>query len=226
MTTGPLEELLELDDPALPSVMEWAASAVRPVETLPVDAGAGAQNLLALQVSTRSTLGAIAYGTGGILVDHGWIRLLGAGSPRLPRSIARWNRLDAPTDQHRLRGALLVADDALGGFFAVNGGGLAGPVGHVFYLAPDTCRWEPLEMGHTDWVYWIFTGNVDSFYESLRWPGWETEVQTVDGDQCIHVFPPLWASGEPIATRSRGAVPVEETWSLHAEVYPSQLRSG
>src|SRR5688572_19719452 len=133
----PLEELLDLDEPALPSVVEWAASSSRTVETLPVDAGAGAPNLFALQVTTRSTLGAIAYGTGGIIVDNGWLRMLGAGAPQLPRSIASWNKLDAPADQHRLPGALLVADDALGGFFAINGGGLPGPVGHVFYLAPD-----------------------------------------------------------------------------------------
>ncbi|HUS66574.1 MAG TPA: DUF2625 family protein [Kofleriaceae bacterium] len=200
----PLEELLD-PVPALPSVTEWAAASIRTVETLPVEAGAGAPNLLALQVSTRSALGAIAYGTGGILVDHGWLRILGAGSPRLPRSIARWNRLEAPPDRHRLPGALLVADDVAGGFYAVNGGGLAGPVGHVLYLAPDTGRWEELAMAHTDWIYWVFSGDVDKFYASLRWAGWEAEAEALAADRAI-----------TIASGSRASVSIEEAWELHA----------
>ena len=200
-TRRTLEELLDLDQPALPDVRVWAASAVRPVEILPVEAGAGGENLVALQVTTRSALGAIAYGTGGIVVDHGWMRMLGAGSARVARTIAGWNRLDA--EQHRCPGAILVADDAVGGFFAANDGGLPGPVGHVFYLAPDTRRWEHLEMSHTDWVYWVFTGDVDSFYESLRWPGWEGETRSLGGDQCF-------ASG------SRAPIPVDDAWRLHA----------
>jgi len=35
--------------------------------------------LVAVQVTTRSPMGAIIYETGGILVDHGWIRILGSG---------------------------------------------------------------------------------------------------------------------------------------------------
>jgi hypothetical protein len=197
--------------------MEWAASSKRAVETLPVDAGAGARNLVALQVSTGSTLGAIAYGTGGIVVDHGWLRLLGAGTPRLTRSIARWNEVGG---ERRLAGALLVADDAVGGFFAVNEGGLIGPVGHVFYLAPDTRRWEALEMAHRDWVYWVFAGNVDSFYASLRWPGWESEVKALAGDECLLVDPPLTADGATLASRSRAPVPIDEIWRRHTQIDP------
>lgn len=36
--------------------------------------------LLNLQVTTKSTLGAIAYETGGILIDHGWLKILGSGN--------------------------------------------------------------------------------------------------------------------------------------------------
>lgn len=43
----------------------------------------GETALLATQVTTRSPMGAVVYHTGGILVDHGWIRILGAGECKL-----------------------------------------------------------------------------------------------------------------------------------------------
>ena len=33
---------------------------------------------------------------------------------------------------------LLVADDVLGGFFAINGGAFDGKAGNIFYYAPDS----------------------------------------------------------------------------------------
>ena len=115
----PLGELIDSEDPALPLVRQWLAEAERPYELLsPSDAREGV--LFDLQVTTRSPMGAIAYETGGVLVDHGWLRILGAGNPKLPRNLAEWNR-------GRSSGYLLVADDVVGGFFAINGGRL-GPV--------------------------------------------------------------------------------------------------
>ena len=77
-------------------------------------------------------------------------------------------------------------------------------------------------MAHTDWVYWVFAGDVDAFYASLRWPGWEAEARTLAGDQCLRVSPPLWADGAPLSMRSRAAVPADEVWSLHTKVCASQ----
>lgn len=211
-----LDELINREEPGMTLVREWAVASPRSVEILPVDVDAGERTVLALQVTTRSPLGAIGYETGGILVDAGWLRILGAGSPNLPRSIDAWNRIDEPQESHRLPGALLIADDAVGGFFAINGGGLDGQPGNVFYLAADTCEREELELGHTDWLSWVFTGDLAGFYESMRWPGWEAEVAELAGDECIAIYPFLWTAGEPIERRSRKAVPVEETWGLHA----------
>jgi hypothetical protein len=85
------EELLNLQEPGWPIVQGWLREATNPVEVLPsVDANRQSV-LVAIQVTTRSPMGAIIYETGGILVDHGWIRLLGSGCERLPRSIADWN---------------------------------------------------------------------------------------------------------------------------------------
>ncbi len=136
-------------------VRRWAEEAVRPVELLACTPERGKSTLEALNVTERSPLGGIAGRTGGILVDSGWLRILGAGSERLARGLAEWNGLGG---RLRLGGALLVGDDAVGGFFALNGGALPGGVGNIFYLAPDTLEWEDLEVRYSGWVKWAFTG--------------------------------------------------------------------
>jgi hypothetical protein len=221
MIGRPLKELVNSENSAMRMISEWIATSSTDIEVLPTPEKLGAEALLALQVTTASPLGALAYETGGIIINGGWLRLLGAESPKLGRGIASWNQMGEET--HRLKGGLLIADDAMGGFFAINGGGLPGPVGNVFYLAPDTCSWEDLDMGHTDWVHWTITGNLSGFYESMHWAGYEDEVATLRGNQCIMVYPFLWAEGPAIQDRSRKPIPVEEAWGLHTIDFPKQL---
>lgn len=211
-----VEELIDHDDPSLPLIQEWCDDASTDVELLPVERGPAEATLHALQVTTRSALGGLAYHTGGILVDDGWLRILGGGSPRLPRTLASWNQIGEP--RVRLPGAMLVGDDVLGGFFAIDGGAFGGTLGHVWYLSPDTSSWECLDKGHADWLHWALTGDVPGFYESMRWPGWETEVAALAPTQGINLYPPLWADGGPVAERKRAAVPVEELWGLQLEL--------
>lgn len=85
-----LEELLDREDPALPRVQQWLAQSSQPFEVLePSEARSSV--LVGLQVTTRSPMGAIAYETGGILIDHGWLRIIGSGHSKLPRNIVDWN---------------------------------------------------------------------------------------------------------------------------------------
>ncbi len=82
----PLDELVNERESALPSLIEWSAAAPDRCEILP-PSGRNGEILSTLQVTTRSLLGAIAYSTGGLLVDGGYLRLLGSGHPALPRDI-------------------------------------------------------------------------------------------------------------------------------------------
>jgi hypothetical protein len=66
------------------------------------------------QLTTRSPMGAIMYTTGGILADDGWIRILGSGSTRLPRSLPDWNKGKTFITYGERAPFLLVADDAIG----------------------------------------------------------------------------------------------------------------
>lgn len=209
----PLDELLEKQEPAWPHVKEWLREAKNKVSVLrPSDPQRG-EALHKLQVTTRSPMGAIVYETGGILVDHGWVRVLGSGHARLPRSMPDWNhgrtwtKLDAPPP------CLLVADDVVGGFFAINGGAFQGPPGNVFYFAPDAMQWEDTEKGYTDFVRFVLLGDLARFYESQRWPGWEQEVAALPGDRAIAIYPPLWAKGPPVGERHRGVVPIAEMFT-------------
>ena len=81
-----LEELIDAKEPGWPVVQGWLKKATRPVEVLSTLPRRAADVLVALQVTTRSPLGAIALETGGLLVDHGWVRLFGGGGARITLS--------------------------------------------------------------------------------------------------------------------------------------------
>ena len=76
----PLHELINHEESALPLVQSWAAGAKTTCEVLPPSERCG-DVLHRLQVTTRSPMGAVAHGTGGLLIDGGWLRVLGSGHP-------------------------------------------------------------------------------------------------------------------------------------------------
>lgn len=199
-----LASLIHPDD-ALELIREWVADAPHPVEVLPCTREDGERALLALQVTTRSPLGSLALHTGGLLVDHGWLRILGAGCARLPRAIDTWNFLER--EDLRLRRALLVADDAVGGFYA-----WFDEPRTIHYFAPDNFVWEDLELGYTDWLVTMLSPNLEGFYADLRWPGWVEEVSSLDTSHVLQTYPPLVFTHD--GPRSRAAVPVESAWAL------------
>ena len=91
-----IERLIAVDDPAWPHLQQ--ALAESDVIALPVDPERGQRSLWGLQVSAASTMGAVALHTGGIVADHGWVRLYGGGSEHL-LSIAEANGLSGPVPE-------------------------------------------------------------------------------------------------------------------------------
>ncbi|WP_225748210.1 DUF2625 domain-containing protein [Eikenella sp. Marseille-P7795] len=209
-----LSDLINTADPAWPLIQEWLAEAANPVEILPCDRAAAEAELVKTQVSTRSTMGAVVYETGGILIDHGWLRILGSGSPRLPRGLGSWNLGRTQSAPAAPAPYYLIADDAAGGYFALNGGGLDGTPGNVCYFAPDTLEWEDCELGYTDFLNWAFNGNLALFYENVRWPGWQQDAAALDGNSVYSFFPPLWsAEGANASQTTHRAVPIAEHYA-------------
>jgi hypothetical protein len=207
-----LAELLHPDDAGAEEVRRLLAAAVHPVEVIRGDRARGERALVRVQADTGTPLGAVAYRLGGLVFDHGWLRVLGAGSARHPRDLVGWN---GPVASPRLPGATLVADDVVGGFFAVDGGAFAGPPGGVHYFAPDTLGWEEMDIDYRGLLEWACNGDLGSFYAESRWPGWELEVMGVRADQGIDLDPPLPIEAEE---RARRRVSIEILWQRAAKV--------
>lgn len=212
----PLNELINKTDPGWALVQKWIDTAKNKVEILPADTAKANQALYEIQVTTRSPMGTIVYITGGILVDHGWIRILGSGSAKLNRSLPGWNKGKTLKDSSETSGFLLIADDAIGGFFILNGGYFDGKVGQVYYFSPDNLEFEPLELTYSEFIRFCFNHDLDHFYEGYRWKNWKTEVANLAGDMVYNFVPPLWTKeGRDFDKHSRMPVPVEEQLSLN-----------
>ena len=157
-----LEELLDKNSAWL-ILRDWFTQAKNHYEILasyPEDAAAA---LVGMQLPTRSPLGAIVYETGGVLIDHGWLRILGSGNEKLPRGLFDWNFGKTFKQSGEQPGYLLVADDAMGGYFAINAGSL---------------------------------GDLNDFYQDLRWDNWQNDIKELQGHQVLEL-------------ESKIAVPVE-----------------
>jgi hypothetical protein len=148
---------------AWPLVKRWIDQAANDVRMLEPDPKGGARVLKALSVTERSVLGALAVNTGGLSIDHGWLRVLGG------TMLLDWH------DQ--LEGGLVVGHDAAGGFYAV-----AQADGEVRYLVPGSYDWMDTEMGHSAWVHWTLMGDIEGFYADMREPGWEAHTAKLAPD--------------------------------------------
>ena len=206
-----LDELIVEPD-AWPTIVGWL-DAADGAQALPASPDRAAETLAALQVTTRSVLGSIALHAAGLVAAHGWLRHLGCGGPDAGDGLREWNAslggvpLDPPLD-----GALVVALDALGGIFAINGGGLPADLGLMLCFAPDTQKWMPLEMRHSAFVQWSLSPQGEQFYADQQWFGWRDEVGQMRAGQVMSFYPPLGLETTSLDERSRRVVPGREMW--------------
>lgn len=210
------EQLADVDDPAWPAIARLIDQAGT-ARVLDADPQRARRVLFNLQVTARSYLGALALNTGGVLVDHGWFRLLGGGSDHLT-DLASVNGLDADGGTQGPPPYLIVGFDALGGRFAIDGGGLGVATGEVCYFGPDSLTWGGLGGGHPDFVTAAIAGGLSEAFASLRWPGWEDEVTALGPDQGLALYPPPFTrQGQDLAAASRRAVPLIELLEFYDE---------
>ncbi|MEP9376711.1 DUF2625 family protein [Aquabacter sp. CN5-332] len=184
-----LEDLIDTDDPGIRLVRDWAgAKGGNASVILPPDAAVRGETLLRLQVTTRSILGAVAYDTGGISVADGRLRLLGSGPAR---SLRACNDAAGGMRTGALDDFLLIADDMLGGLYALNGGrfGREG-LGDVFHLAADQLLWSHLEVDYADFASWCLTGDLGLFYEGLA--GLDVFQRPPSFEKTYAFYPFLW----------------------------------
>ncbi|UED85460.1 DUF2625 family protein [Streptomyces profundus] len=232
-----LEELTEVSEPAWPELVSKVSSAPLPVEIVPADPALGRATLLQLQVTARSYLGAFALHCGGLLVDDGWLRVFGSATPRNPGGMPGLAEVNAFPEHFapdwRPSPGLVVAQDVLGGTFAVNGDhesdpaatGRPGGPGEVIYFAPDTLRWQALELPYAGWLDWVLSGGTTDFYQRLRWPGWRADTGALEtATDGVSLVPPLWSleAQRDLASTARRPVPMAELLGLHHR-YARQL---
>lgn len=211
-----LNELINEADPGWTFVKQWIDAAKNKVEILPVDTAKANDALYKVQVTTRSPMGAVVYMTGGLLIDNGWIRILGSGNSKLNRTLPDWNKGKSFKEFGQAVPFLLIADDAIGGFFLLNGGGLGEDLGKVYYFSPDNLEYEPLNLTYSEFLNFCFNNDLDEFYKGYRWTNWKDEISQLNGDKSYNFFPTLWTKeGQDINKVSRTVIPVEEQYNLN-----------
>jgi len=214
----PVDELINKTDPGWSLIKQWINSAKNKVEVLSTDTAKAKNALYKIQVTTRSLMGAVVYMTGGILIDNGWIRILGSGNFKLTRTLPDWNKGKTLADFGHQAPYLLIADDVIGGFFLLNGGGLGTDIGKVYYFSPESLEYEPLDLTYSDFLNFCFNGDLDKFYKGLRWKSWKEDISTLSGDNVISFYPYLWTKeGKDIKKSTRKAVPVGEQYLSNIE---------
>ncbi|MGF6849945.1 hypothetical protein QFZ51_005180 [Chitinophaga sp. W3I9] len=214
-----VEELINKTDPGWIFVDEWIKSAKNKVEILPVDTSKAKDALYKTQVTTRSPMGAIIYMTGGLLIDDGWIRILGSGSSKINRTLPDWNKGKSFKEFGESPSFLLIADDAIGGFYLLNGGGLGKDLGNVYYFSPDNLEYEQMDLTYTQFLDFCFNNDLDKFYEGSRWTNWRDEVSKLNGDKVFNFYPFLWTKeGKDINENSRRAISIEEQYDFNLDM--------
>lgn len=93
-----------------------------------------------------------------------------------------------------------MADDAIGGFFAINGGALGDDLGAMYYYALDTLEWDSLYVAHAGFTARTFTKDLRQFYAQTRWDGWQEDARCLPGDPCFNFFPLLFTEEGSIQT--------------------------
>jgi hypothetical protein len=211
-----VSDLLEKNEPAWDLVKKWIKEADNKVEILPKENSKAEVELEKSQVSTKSPLGAVIYETGGILVDGGWIRILGSGSTKLKRGLMEWNKGKSYLKEIDQPSFLLIADDPIGGFYAINYGALGkNGYGKVFYFAPNTLQWESLDIGYSEFLMFCFSGDLKQFYKDLRWNDWKKDLATLGGDQGYQCTPDIWSkAASNINNLKRSVIPMQELWNV------------
>ncbi|MEK5260969.1 MULTISPECIES: DUF2625 domain-containing protein [Paenibacillus] len=212
MHTLTVDELMDQDNHAWEEVRNILQEGNNPYRIVPAESeSVRGDSLYRLQVSTKSYLGTVAYETGGIIFDHGWITLLGAGGPEIYGSLASWNGLQEPASVAALGGMLIVAYDAAGGFFGLDTGKF-GRSGHIHYFAPDALEWESTELAYSGFLSWLAEGDLGLFYQTFRWNGWQSDMEQLQPGEVFAYYPPLWTQEGGGETSHKSPIALTEAW--------------
>ena len=113
----------------------------------------------------------------------------------------------------------LIAYDILGGLFAIN----IEKLNSIEYFAPDTLEWEDLEIDYKEFLYWITTNQLDTFYQELIVPDLLTLDLSLEKNEVVLTYPFIWSMEYTPSGAVRKIVPFKELLEMNADFY-KQLR--
>ena len=113
----------------------------------------------------------------------------------------------------------LIAYDILGGLFAIN----IEKLNSIEYFAPDTLEWEDLEIDYKDFLYWVTTNQLDTFYQELIVPDLFTLDLSFESNEVVLTYPFIWSMECTPSDAARKIVPFKELLEMNADFY-RQLR--
>ena len=205
-----LEQLSNPKHSAWNTISQWIEQARNHCEVIKKDQSSAERELFTMQMPTSSPIGAVIYETGGILIHHGWLRILGSGSFKLARGLMDWNFSKSFSQSGEKPKYLLVADDVIGGYFALNGGSLGKNLGKIYYFSPKDLSWHDLNFTYTEFLSWGLNGDIDAFYQDLFWQNWQEDIKQLDGNQLFVFMPDLSEDkSTPIDARQKREVNIE-----------------
>ena len=83
-------------------------------------------------------------------------------------------------------------------------------------------EWESLSFEYSEFIAWLAQGNINEFYQSMRWENWRDLATNVEIDQGILIYPLLWSDEIVIQNATKKIVPFYELISINME-YISKL---
>lgn len=152
-----------------------------------------------------AALSEVVTRSGGLLIDSGWLRVLGSGGADLI-DITAANQGALGVEPY----GVLVGYDVLGGQFSLAAeSARMKPTMH--YYQPDEARWLDLMIGYAEWLMLMLDGSTTEFYADLRWPGWREDTKNCPLDRGYALDPPPWSSrGRDVSTVSRQLEPIAD----------------
>ncbi|HAX6737807.1 TPA: DUF2625 family protein, partial [Escherichia coli] len=85
-----------------------------------------------------------------------------------------------------------------------------------YYFAPDTLNWESLEVGYSEFLQWALSGDLDTFYENVRWQQWREDVIKLSATEAFTFYPFLWVQSEE--ARTRKVISLTELWEMQYQM--------
>ncbi len=222
MSRKTVQELISVNEPSWDHYLsEWISVSRVGCEIHDPELARSEDVLERLQITVRSTLGGLIHQSAGLTIDHGWIRLFGAGSKDVPEGI-----LEVTSQYGTLIGAsciedfglLIVGEDVAGGVFAINGGALEAPCGNVLYFQPDALEWLDLDYGYSAFAHRVIDDGFGDFFRDLKWEGWEPEVAALGRMNLLTIYPPLWSKEYKLQVPSRRPAPASAQRAMNADI--------